>query len=212
MSGFIQQVLGEPALLVYLVVGAAVLAEDALFVGFVLPGETLAILGGVTASLGHTSLPVILLVVVLAAVVGDSIGYEVGRVWGTRLLDHSWLDRRRRQVDGARDLLRRRGGVAVFLGRWTAFLRAVTPALAGASRMPYRTFLPWNAVGGIAWGSACVIGGYAAGASYQRVETWLGRGAAIGVAFVVVVGLVIWRVRVRRRERAERASTAGRVD
>lgn len=205
MNAFFEQVLSEPAWLVYLAVAAVVFAEDALFVGFVVPGETLAILGGVTASLGHTSLPVVLVIVIVAAIVGDSVGYEVGRVWGARILDHRAFNARRRQVDAARGLLRRRGGVAVFLGRWTAFFRAVMPALAGASRMPYRTFLPWNAVGGIAWGTACVTGGYVAGTSYKQIETWLGTGAAVAVAGVVVVALIVWRVRVHRRERADRA-------
>jgi membrane protein DedA with SNARE-associated domain len=67
--------------------------------------------------------------------------------------------------------------------------------------MRYRTFLPWNAIGGIAWGGAAVMAGYVAGVSYQRVEKWLGAGAAGVVAAVVVVGLIVWQVRKRRHER-----------
>jgi membrane-associated protein len=204
MSGLINSlvntVLGAPPWLVYVLVGLVVFAEDALFVGFVLPGETLAIIGGVTASLGHTHLSVILLIVVLAAIVGDSVGFEIGRLFGPKIMAHRFFDKRRKRLDSAQDFLRRRGGAAVFLGRWTAFFRAVMPALAGLSRMKYRVFLPWNAAGGIAWGSTMVVAGYLAGESYHRVEKWLGRGAAIIVAIIVLVAIAVWAVRRHRQE------------
>jgi membrane protein DedA with SNARE-associated domain len=207
MSGLIgnlvNHVLSAPAWLVYVVVALVVFAEDALFVGFVLPGETLAIIGGVTASLGHTSLWWVLAVVVVAAIVGDSVGYEIGKLFGPRVMQLSVLRRRQEKLDSARDFLRRKGGSAVFLGRWTAFFRAVMPALAGLSGMKYRVFLPWNAIGGIAWGATAVTAGYLAGQSYHRVEKWLGGGAAAVVAFIVLVALAVWAV---RRHRAERAS------
>ena len=199
----IDHVLGAPQWLVYLVVGLVVFVEDALFVGFVVPGETLAIIGGVTASLGHTSLGWMLVIVCLAAVVGDSVGYEVGRVAGPRVMSLSIVERRRAQLDRAQDFLRRKGGSAVFLGRWTAFFRAVMPALAGMSRMRYPKFLMWNAVGGITWGAAAVLVGYLAGHSYARVEKWFGRGTAGLAVLVVAVALVVWQVRKRRRENDE---------
>jgi membrane-associated protein len=213
VSGFVGQlvntVLGAPPWLVYVTVALIVFAEDALFVGFVIPGETLAVIGGVTASLGHTSYPVVLLVVVAAAIVGDSVGYEVGRLLGPRVLGLKIIERRRRRLDDAQDFLRRRGGPAVFLARWTAFFRAVMPALAGVSGMRYRLFLPWNAIGGIAWGATAVTAGYLAGASYHRVEKWLGTGAAVVVAAVVLVVVAVWVVRRRRREHSE--DTAART-
>lgn len=202
VSNLVDTVLGAPPWLVYLLVGLVVFAEDALFVGFVLPGETLAIIGGVTASIGHTSFPVVLLVVIACAVVGDSVGYEIGKHFGPRVLSLSVLRRRRKRLDEAQDFLRRRGGSAVFLGRWTAFFRAVMPALAGLSGMPYRMFLPWNAVGGIAWGATAVTAGYLAGESYRRVEKWLGTGAAVVVGLIVLVAVVVVVVRRRRREHA----------
>ena len=120
----------------------------------------------------------VLAVVVLAAIVGDSVGYEVGRHVGPRVLGLPVLRRRQRRLDDARDFLARRGGSAVFLGRWVAFFRAVMPALAGTARMPYPKFLAYNAAGGLAWGVAVVLAGYFAGASYARVEKALGPGAA----------------------------------
>lgn len=204
MSGLINSlvntVLGAPPWLVYVLVGAVVFAEDALFVGFVLPGETLALIGGVTASLGHTSLTVVLLVVILAAIVGDSVGYEIGRLFGPKIMGHRFFDKRRARLESAQDFLRRRGGAAVFLGRWTAFFRAVMPALCGLSGMKYRVFLPWNAAGGIAWGATVVVAGYLAGESYHRVEKWLGRGAAGVVAVIVLIAIAVWAIRRHRSE------------
>jgi membrane-associated protein len=185
---------------VYLAVGLVVFAEDAVFVGFVVPGETVAVLGGVAASRGTVSLPVMVAVVVCAAILGDTVGYEVGRTVGNRVLKSRWMQERRERIDKAQEFLARRGGPAVLLGRWTAFFRAVMPALAGTAQMPYQRFLLWNAAGGLLWGVVVVLLGYLAGDSYQRVEHLFGRGAAIAVAVVVVVALVVWHVRRRRRE------------
>ena len=200
MSGLVDQLLAVPGWVVLLVTGAVVFAEDGLFVGFVLPGETVAVLAGVAAKLGHVSLAAVLAVVIGAAIVGDTVGYEVGRHLGARVLSWRALDRRRKRLDDAQALLARRGGTAVFLARWVAFFRAVMPALAGTSRMPYPRFLAVNAAGGLAWGVTAVLLGYAAGASYAVVEKSFGTGAAVVVLLVAVVALVVWRVRRHRAE------------
>jgi membrane-associated protein len=202
VSGLMESVLTAPPVLIYLVVAALVFAEDALFVGFVIPGETAAVLGGVAAARGTVSLTVMLVAVILAAVVGDSVGYEVGRSMGPRILRAKMLDRHRDRIDVARELLARRGSAAVFLGRSVAFFRAVMPALAGVAQMPYRRFLVANAAGGIVWGVATVLVGFLAGNSYERVEKTFGRGAAIALAAVAVVLLLVWTVRRRRAERS----------
>jgi membrane-associated protein len=197
MTGLIDRILGLPGWLVLLVAGAVVFSEDALFVGFVIPGESVAVLAGASAKLGHVSLIGVLVVVIVAAVVGDSVGYEIGRHAGTRVLQLSFLEKRRKRLDDAQEFLARRGGSAVFLGRWVAFFRAVMPALAGTARMPYLKFLAWNAAGGVAWGAAVVLIGYAAGASYARVEKSFGRDAAFVVAGILVLAVIIWQVRKR---------------
>lgn len=210
MESFLRQILDQPPWLIYAVTFAVVFLEDAIFIGFVFPGETVAILGGVSASLGHTEVGWMLIGVIVAAIVGDSVGYEVGKLFGDQVLRIPLLRKRTRQLAAAQDLLRRRGGLAVLLGRWTAFFRAVMPALAGWSKMPYRVFLPWNAIGGIIWGLVVVLGGYFAGMSYKKVAAWLGGGSATIVALAVITGLVVWHVRRRARDaEAERAPGAG---
>jgi membrane-associated protein len=201
VSGLVHRVLELPGWLVLLVAGLVVFAEDALALGFVLPGETVALLAGAAAKLGHAPLVGVLIVVIAAAIVGDSVGYEVGRHLGPRVLRLRIFAERRERVDDARAFLARRGGAAVFLGRWTAFFRAVMPFLAGTARMPYPKFLAWNVAGGLTWGATVVLLGYAAGASYAQVEKSFGRDAAFVVLAIVVIAAVVWRIRKHRAER-----------
>jgi membrane-associated protein len=206
MTNFLDPLLGAPTWAVLSVVALVVFAEDALFVGFVLPGETAAIIGGVAASRSHVSLAAVIVVVVAAAIIGDSVGYEVGRKVGPRILALAFMERRRGRLDGAQAYLARRGGTAVFLGRWTAFLRAVMPALAGSARMPYGRFLAFNAAGGVLWGVTVVLAGFFAGESFTQVEGVLGKASAIVLAVVVVAAIVVWRLRKRRNEAAADAA------
>jgi membrane-associated protein len=201
VSHLLDGILGLDPVLILVLTGLLVFAEDAVFVGFVVPGETAAVIAGVGAGLGDVPLALAIVVVVVAAIVGDSVGYEVGRLFfGPKVLTSRLLAPHRHRVERAQAFLRRRGGIAVFLGRFTAFFRAMMPALAGASHMPYRKFLVWNATGGLVWGTVFVLVGYAAGASYHQVEHQVGRGIAIGLAVIVVGLLVAWRIRVRRRK------------
>lgn len=201
MTALLDKLTGLSGVTVYVVVGLLVFAEDAVFIGFLIPGETAAVLGGVTASLGHTSLITVMVVVVVAAIVGDTVGYEIGSRYGTRLLNVGPLARRRDRIDAARAMLARRGGPAVFLGRFVAFLRATMPFLAGAARMRYRTFLAFNAAGGAVWGVGSVLLGYLAGTSYKKIETSFGTVTAIIIAVLAVTALAVWQIRRRRRDR-----------
>ena len=216
MTGLLDHLFTLNPVLVYVVVTALVFAEDALFVGFVLPGETAAVLGGVIASQGKVHLWLMLVLVVAAAIVGDTVGYEIGRHVGPRILQLRILDKRRRRLDDAQDFLRRRGGWAVLLGRFIAFFRAVMPALAGTARMHYLKFLGFNAAGGLLWGVGFVTLGFVTGNSYKAVEKAVGRGVAAVVVVVLVIALVVWRIRAHRSESAdenanEHATESGRT-
>jgi len=186
----------------YLVVAALVFGETAVFLGFVLPGETAVVLGGVLASHGRISLLLLMLIVVVAAVAGPLVGYEIGRRLGGRLVAARALRRVAGGVQRAQEMLRTRGGTAVLIGRFIAVLRALMPALAGTARMSYRTFFLYNAAGGIVWGVGYCLLGYAAGSAYAVIERRVGAGVAIAVAVVVVAAVVIWAVRRHRRARA----------
>jgi membrane-associated protein len=183
----------------YLLVGALVAAEASIMLGFVFPGETAAIIGGVLASKGGVSLAGITVCVVLCAIVGDSIGYWVGDKWGAKILQFGPLRKRQKGVEVALAQLKRRGAVAVFVGRFTAFLRAVIPGLAGLSKMRYRIFLPANALGGICWGVLFVLLGYFLG---ERVEKATGIASDILLG-LIVVAIVVLFIRHRRKEKRE---------
>jgi membrane-associated protein len=209
VGSLVERILAVNGAVVYALVALLVFAEDALFVGFVIPGETAAVLGGVDASRGHTQLWIILVVVLAAAVLGDTVGYQIGRRLGARILRWRRLDRFRDRLDRAQDLLVRRGGVAVFLGRFVAFFRAVMPFLAGASGMPYRRFLAYNAAGGVCWGTSFVLLGYLAGDSYKAFEHAAGRAAALAVLAVVLLAVAAWRIHRHRAERSARLRRTG---
>jgi len=111
---------------------SAASGETAVFLGFVIPGETAAVLGGVLASRGRVSLPLLIIVVVAAAVTGPLIGYEIGRHLGGRVIAARRMRRVAGGMDRAQAVLHRRGGLAVLLGRFVAILRALMPR----SRVP----------------------------------------------------------------------------
>ena len=185
----VDTLLGVPPLIALLIIAVLVFGEAALFFGFVLPGETAVVYGGVLADAGKVSVVVVLAVVLVAAVVGDSIGFEVGRKLGPRLFRAPVLRNHPERLERAQAYLRRRGGRAVVMGRFTAFLRAVMPGLAGASRMEYRRFLLFNVIGGVVWGSACVLLGYFAAHSISTITHALGITSGVIVAFIAA-GLV----------------------
>ena len=196
MSGLLDTAARLASPWAYIVLGLLAAAESAAFVGLFIPGETAMLLGGFLAFQGRVNLAVMMAAGAAGAVVGDSIGYEIGRRFGEPL-KHSRLGRRVGQDRWARGeaYLRAKGGRAVFLGRFVGVLRALVPALAGMSRMPYRTFLPWNAAGGLIWAPGFVFLGYLAGSSYRQVERIAGRASLLLLIVVVVVGGVVLAAR-----------------
>lgn len=200
VSGLLDSLLALTSPWAYVVVGLLAGLEAAAFVGLVVPGETAMLLGGVLASTGQVQLGLMMGVASMAAVAGDSVGYEIGRRFGEPLR-RSRLGRRvgEERWQRAEAYVRTKGGRAVFLGRFVGVLRAVVPAVAGAARMPYRTFLPWNAVGGLVWASAFVYAGFLAGHSYRAVEKAAGRASVLlGIALIgglAVVAAARWITR-----------------
>jgi membrane protein DedA with SNARE-associated domain len=194
----------------YAIAGGLCLAEAAILVGMVLPGETALLVAGVfcNAKYGHLNLGVMIAVAIGCAIAGDNVGYEFGRKFGPALRrsrlglwvgEHRWA-----AVDG---FLYKHGGKAILLGRLTAVLRALMPSMAGMSRMRYRTFFIWNAVGGAIWAPGCVLLGYAFASALNVVGqtlTWAPLALlAAGIALFAAI-----HVRRRRRERAEATAFA----
>src|SRR5437870_2386699 len=195
LSDAILHLHGSVALAIVFLVPAL---EASAFLGFIFPGEIAVLLGGVLASQGRVSLVAVIAAAVLGAIVGDSIGYLVGRRWGRSLL-HGTVGRfpviKRRldkHLDAAQAYVRRRRGRAVFFGRFTAALRVLVPGLAGMSEVHYPTFLAYNVAGGALWGTGFVLVGYAGGASYRRVERYASRAGLVLLALVVLALVTSW--------------------
>lgn len=197
----------------YLIAGGLAFAEAAILVGMVLPGETALLVAGVfcNAKYGDLELGVMIPIAIFCAIAGDSVGYEFGRHFGPALRRSrlgEWVGAHRwAAVDG---FIIRHGGKAVLLGRLTALLRALMPSMAGMSGMRYRTFLLWNAIGGVIWATGCVLLGYGFASALDVVGetlTW----APLAIFGVVAVAYLALHLRKRKRERAE-AEAFARVE
>jgi undecaprenyl-diphosphatase len=178
--------------------------EASAFVGFVFPGEIAVVLGGVLASQHRDPLAAMIVAAVAGAIIGDTIGYAVGRRWGHQILrgagKHVPFIRHRidEHLASAGAFLQRRGGQAVFFGRFTAALRVMVPGLAGMAELPYGQFLLWNAIGGFVWGTGFVLLGFIAGNAWERVA---GDASKVGLALLVLLFLAVVLGRVLRNVR-----------
>jgi membrane protein DedA with SNARE-associated domain len=167
--------------------------------GIPLPGETALIAAGILASEGHLQIELVVLVAAAAAIVGDNVGFWVGRSGGRRLLELPGpLARHRAGVlIRGEAIFQRHGGKTVFFGRWFSGLRIASAWLAGVNRMPWGQFLVWNALGGIAWAVTVGLLSYWAGHSADDVLKVIGVGG-LGVALVLLGGFALWRWRRHR--------------
>jgi undecaprenyl-diphosphatase len=182
-------------LLVVVLVGPAL--EASTFLGIVVPAETVVFLGGVTAAVGHHSLPLVVLAGAVGAVVGDQVGYHLGRRLGPTMLGHAPARLRRRgTLDRALLLVRRHGVLTVFLARWAASLRAVVPTVAGVSGLSAGRFTLGNTLGAVTWVAVVAYLGHVAGAHYR---TLLDRVGIAGLLLLVACLVALWwYVRVGR--------------
>jgi len=193
--------------LAYLVVAGLAALEASAFVGLFVPGELALLAGGYIAHQGNARLGIMMVAAAAGAIAGDSIGYEIGRRFGTGL-QRSRLGRKVGEARWAKAeaYLEAKGGRAVFIGRFIGVLRALVPGVAGAARMPYRRFLAWNALGAVIWAPGMVLAGYLAGSSFHRVERYLGRAGLVLAGVVAVIALVVVAARwiARHPERVRR--------
>ena len=163
-------------------------AEAALFVGFVLPGETALLIGGVLAHAGVWNVWVFLIAAIIGAITGDSVGYEVGKHLGPRIKENAFgrfVGEKRWKL--AQAIFDRYHGGAIFFGRAQALLRALVPALAGMNKVPYRIFIKWNAAGGIVFSTIVVLLGYQFASSLATLEKYLRYWAIFFLAIVIIV-------------------------
>jgi membrane protein DedA with SNARE-associated domain len=184
----------------YPVLGAVVAAEA---LGVPLPGETAVIFAGLAASAHRLNIVLVVVVASAAAIVGDNIGFQIGRRGGRALLERPgrFHEERQRVIAIGDPFFERHGPKAVFLGRWIAGLRIWAAWLAGASAMSWRSFLLWNALGGISWATSISLAAYFGGKGVEQVLSTIGVYGLIAAGVLIIVGLAVlmWH---RRRRRA----------
>ncbi|MBR8641356.1 VTT domain-containing protein [Streptomyces tuirus] len=177
-----------------------VFKEGSVLLRIGLPAELAAMFGGVMAggamaSRFDVSLGRMFVVVLVSAIMSDGIAYQVGHQFGSATLGYRVLIVRRERLLAAHRSLARRPCLAIVLSRFTLFGRRVLPTLAGATGIPYRRFLPWNALGNVIWSCALVAVGYQLGYMDRDVVNVSAAVFLLGVVLVVVVDAALWRLR-----------------
>ncbi len=176
-------------------------AEAAAFVGFVLPGETSLLIGGVLAHSHVWPLWLFIVCAIIGAIAGDSVGYEVGKHFGPRIKTTQFgkfVGDKRWKL--AEHIFAKYHGGAIFFGRAQALLRALVPALAGMNKVPYLTFLKWNAAGGIVFSTTVIVLGYEFANSLHVLEKYLKYWA---IFFLIVVASLVMILKKKLEEMIE---------
>ena len=173
------------------------------------PGETALVAAAVLASQGHLKIWLVILIGASSAILGDNIGYLLGRRLGRDVLVYRgpFHKHRERVVEVGDRYFKRHGAKTVFIGRWIAWIRFATAWLAGINHMPFRTFFPWNAFGGITWAVTYGLLGYFGGQAVINIVERVGIVAVIVLA-LVLVGAYVWR---KLREHRRPQSSADEV-
>jgi membrane protein DedA with SNARE-associated domain len=177
------------------------------------PGETALILAAVLASQGKLNIWLVILIATASAIVGDNLGYLLGRKLGRRVLTAPgpMQERRVEVIDAGDRFFAKHGPKAVFIGRWIALVRFAVAWLAGIDRMHFRTFFIYNALGAVTWATTFGLVGYYAGKAAADAITKYGVYAAV-VLVALIVAFVVWRVVRERRLRKAAAAVAADLD
>lgn len=140
---------------------AIVFAESGLFFGFFLPGDSLLFTAGIFASQGFLNLEILLIGCVVAAILGDSVGYWSGKKYGRKLFerDSGFFFKKQRLYD-AENFYLKHGKITIVIARFVPIIRTFAPIVAGIGNMNFKTFISYNVFGGLVWASGMILGGY----------------------------------------------------
>ena len=153
-----------------LLVCSIVFIETGFFVGFFLPGDSLLVIAGVAAAAGKLHLAELLILVPLCAIVGDQVGYWIGRKAGQALYRREdSLIFRKRHLLRAHDFYEKYGGKTVILARFVPIVRTFCPPVTGAAQMPYGRYFAYDVAGGYLWVGSMILGGYFLGRQDKKI-------------------------------------------
>ncbi len=187
ITALASQLYNIPALIAwggYAALAAVIFAETGLFIGFVLPGDSLLVTAGLLAASGRLDILMLLIILIPAAIIGDSVGYWIGAKLGDGLYakgDSWWF--KRSYIQRAKAFYDEHGGKTIVLARFVPVVRTFAPVVAGAAKMPYRKFLPYNVAGGVLWVAGVTLFGYFAGKAIPDLDHYL-------LPIIIVVVLV----------------------
>jgi membrane protein DedA with SNARE-associated domain len=193
-----------------LLAGIGIMLETSVLIGLIVPGDTIVLVAS-TAVANPVEYTALVIVVIVGALCGESIGFALGRYFGPKIRD-SRLGRKlgTHNFDRAEAYLARRGGIAVFLSRFLPVLHSLIPLTVGMSPMRYRTFMAWTTPACVIWAFAYVTVGSLAAGSYREFSQELSWAGYLFVAVIVVFVLFVFLVKnmLHRRERAHMDATA----
>lgn len=189
-----------------LVVAAVVFVESGLLIGFFLPGDTLLFSAGLIASQGEVSLPWLIVATSLAAILGDNVGYSIGRRAGPRIFKKKdGILFHQDHLQRAEKFYEAHGGKTVTIARFVPIVRTFAPVVAGAGKMPRRRFMMYNIAGGVFWCTSMILLGYWLGSKIPGLDHYI-EYVLIGV---IVISLLGSFAHVLRDEKTRQAMWAG---
>ena len=159
-----------------LLIAALIFSESGMFIGFFFPGDTLLLAAGVLAAQGtlHFSLSVLILVIALAAIAGDNVGYHIGKRWGRRLFRKpDGMVFRQEYVQRAEKFYDHFGSRTMLLAHFVPVVRTFAPAVAGVARMKYKQFVFFDAIGDAAWATIVTLIGYWFGTKIPNIDHYI---------------------------------------
>ncbi|HEV2857891.1 MAG TPA: bifunctional DedA family/phosphatase PAP2 family protein [Solirubrobacterales bacterium] len=192
----------------YLLVGLFAFAETGAFVGLVVPGETVMLLGGAVAGQGAINVYLLIAVAWFAAWLGDTTSFLLGRRLGREfVLDHGpKVGISHERFEKVEDYFGRHGGKTIFIGRFISLIRAFAPFVAGSSGMQYRAFVPYSILGTGVWATAHILVGYFFSQTIETAGKYAAKGAFLLATLIVIVVGIVWVIRRLREEENRRAA------
>ncbi|HEY3093495.1 MAG TPA: VTT domain-containing protein [Vicinamibacterales bacterium] len=177
-----------------------IFAETGLLIGFFLPGDSLLITAGLFAARGDLSLPLLIVTLIPAAILGNATGYQIGKRTGKALYSRpDSLLFRREHVRMTHEYYERHGGKTIILAQFAPILRTFAPVVAGVAEMGYKRFASYNVIGAIAWITSMTLGGYLLGNVIPGIDKRIDVVVIVVIAISLLPALIGWlRSRPRR--------------
>jgi membrane-associated protein len=192
-----------------LLIAALIFGESGMFIGFFFPGDTLLLTAGIFAAQGKLSLPLAIIVISLAAIAGDNVGYQIGDRYGRKLFDKpNGLLFRREHIEQTEEFYKKYGSKTMLIAHFVPVVRAFAPAIAGIGEMPYKQFIMFDAIGDIAWAAIVTLIGYYFGRKIPNIDHYIL--LAVLAVIILTLGPALYhlaKVLLKRRELDKKKSS-----